>query len=46
MAFDHAQILRERSRASPRELEYTTMATAFCEATFTLPDLRRVYQAV
>ena len=28
------------------KLEYSTVATAFCEPTFLLPDLRRVYEAV
>ncbi|MDP3714347.1 MAG: NUDIX hydrolase [Mycobacteriales bacterium] len=46
MAFDHATVLAagvERARA---KLEYTSLATAFCDAVFTVADLRRVYEAV
>ena len=46
LAFDHADVLAagvERARA---KLEYSPVATAFCGATFTVADLRRVYQAV
>jgi 8-oxo-dGTP diphosphatase len=46
LAFDHATVLAagvERARA---KLEYTPLAAAFCEAVFTVADLRRVYEAV
>ncbi|GAC1439409.1 MAG: NUDIX domain-containing protein [Mycobacteriales bacterium] len=46
LAFDHAQVLAagvERARA---KLEYTPLATAFCDEEMTVADLRRVYEAV
>lgn len=46
LAFDHAQILRDGIERARAKLEYNTIATAFCEPAFTLPDLRRVYEAV
>ncbi len=46
LAFDHDDILSmgiERARA---KLEYTPLATAFCEKEFTIQDLRKVYESV
>jgi 8-oxo-dGTP diphosphatase len=46
LAFDHATVLAagvERARA---KLEYSPVATAFCQEEFTIADLRRVYEAV
>lgn len=46
LAFDHPRILTDGVENARAKLEYNTIATAFCEPTFTLPDLRRVYEAV
>ncbi len=46
LAFDHPQILRDGVERARSKLEYTTIATAFCPASFRIPDLRRVYEAV
>jgi 8-oxo-dGTP diphosphatase len=46
LAFDHERVLAagvERARA---KLEYTPLAAAFVGQTFTVADLRRVYEAV
>ena len=46
LAFDHDRVLAagvERARA---KLEYSPLASAFCDEEFTVADLRRVYEAV
>jgi 8-oxo-dGTP diphosphatase len=45
-SFDHHQILIEGLERAKEKLEYTTLATAFCPQTFTIADLRRVYELV
>lgn len=46
LAFDHRQIVVDGVERARRKLESSALATAFCDPTFTLADLRSVYEAV
>jgi 8-oxo-dGTP diphosphatase len=46
LAFDHDDILRDAVEQTRSRLEFTTVATAFCPAEFTMGELRHVYEVI
>ena len=46
LAFDHGQILTDALRVVTQLIEHTPLATQFCSPTFTLSELRQVYEVV
>lgn len=46
LAFDHRDILDDGLERARAKIEHTSLATAFCDETFSIADLQRVYEAV
>lgn len=46
LAFDHQRILADGVERARAKLEYSALATAFCDKTFTISELQQVYEAV
>lgn len=46
LAFDHRDILRDGVERARAKLEYSAIGTSFCRSTFTIGELRRVYEVV
>ena len=46
LAFDHQLIVGDAIERARAKLEYSTVATRFCDPEFTLSDLRKVYETV
>lgn len=46
LAFDHLRILQDGVERARAKLEYTSLGAAFCQDTFTVAELRRVYEIV
>ena len=46
LAFDHRRILSDGVERARAKLEYTPLATSFCDDEFTIAELRHVYEVV